>query len=622
MTTSSDTASQKTARRRVPAFLRSDTLGILVFTAILAALGFVITRQDWLLQGAIALTVASAAIGLGIALGLGGEFLLGIAVIFAVSAYTSAILTSLVGWDYWPAALVGIIAAVVVGIVMSLPGLRVSHFYFGMIGFFLVYLIPSIAAILGPITGGSDGLVVPLVPELFGMTLSGSGMFVLAAVGLLISLLLSRNIRNAPLGIQMRRMRDAPLVLAASGVPVWRVRMATYTAGSLLAGVGGAVYGHVTGFIQPLEFGFELTNLILAAVIVGGSRTLIGPVLGVLVLYIVPRVVIDVQGYSDIVYGVIIVVSVLLFRGGVVSAARDLVTWIRRKRAKPADLVEPLVETVARSPHALSEKLLRLRPENIGSHELTAHAVRKRYGGVQAIDFEDGQSVSLRTGEVHLLLGPNGSGKTTLLNALTGLARPDGGRVDFDGEDLASVSLPGIARKGVSRSFQTPALPDEVTPIDLFAAALAQQRKVAGWQWILSTPAAIRTRRETRALAAEIADAAGLSSAADQECVGLTSGQRRIVDVVLSLLNPSVFVLLDEPAAGLSDLERRQLAATVRALAEGGVGVMVVEHDLELALSIADRVTVMAAGRPVLSGTPDEVRDSAIVREVLIGAES
>jgi branched-chain amino acid transport system permease protein len=607
---------------RFASVLRSEPLGILVFSAVIAALGFVITRQDWLLQGTIALTIASAAIGLGLALGLGGEFLLGIAVIFAVSAYTSAILTTQAGWDYWPAAGVGIVAGIVIGILMSLPGLRVSHFYFGMLGFFLVYLLPAIAAIVGPITGGSDGLVVSLIPTLFGEKLDGTGMFVLAAFALFLSLMFSRNIRVSPLGVHMRRMRDAPLVLGTSGVSVWKVRLATYACGSVLAGLGGAVYGHVTGFIQPLEFGFELTNLILAAVIVGGSRTLIGPVIGVLVLYIVPRVIINVEGYADIVYGVIIVVSVLLFRGGVVNAVRDLVAWIRRKRAPAASLEEPVVETIARSPEALAEVLLRLRPAALGAHELTASGVRKRYGGVQALDFDDEQSVTVRTGEVHLLIGPNGSGKTTLLNALTGLARPDSGTVRFDGDDLAKVSLPAIAKRGLSRSFQTPALPDEVTPIDLFAATLAQQRGVAGWHWVFSTPKAVRTRRETRRLAEEIADAAGLTQAAAEACVGLTSGQRRIVDVVLSLLTPSSIVLLDEPAAGLSDLERRQLAATVRALARGGVGVMVVEHDLELAMSIADRVTLMAAGRPVLSGPTDEVRDSAVVREILIGVES
>jgi len=607
----------------IPSFFRSSTFGILALGAVLVVIGSLITRQDWLLQGTIALTIACAAIGLGIALGLGGEFLLGISLIFAVAAYTSAILTSKFEWDYWPAAFVGMVAAIVIGILMSLPGLRVSHFYFGMLGFFLVYLIPAFVAMAGPITGGSDGLVVPEIPDLFGIPLMSNGMFMLGVAALMLAMFFSRNVRSSPLGIHMRRMRDAPHVLATSGVPVWRVRLATYTIASVLAGLGGAVYGHITGFIQPGEFAFEMTNLILAAVIVGGSRTLLGPVIGVLVLYIVPRTVVDVEGYADIVYGVIILLSVLLFRGGVVSAVRDFVAWVRRRMSSRSALTdEPLAQTIARSPEALAELLLSVRPAQIGSHELKVTGIRKRYGGVHALDFEDDQEVAIRSGQVHLLLGPNGSGKTTLLNAMTGLARPDAGTVTFDGTDLADLSLPKISHLGISRSFQSPALPDEVTPIDLFAAVLQQQRAVSYFHWLLGTPVAHRARRNARELAARVADAAGLASAADEDCVALTSGQRRIVDVVLSLLSPSSIVLLDEPAAGLSDIERRQLAATIGALAAGGLGIIVVEHDLELALSIADTVTVMASGRPVAAGRPEDIRESAIVKEVLIGAES
>lgn len=624
MTTTLETTPDLTPVKtpRVPAFFRSSSFGILVLGAALVAVGMIITRQDWLLQGTVALTIACAAIGLGIALGLGGEFLLGISLIFAVAAYTSAILTSKFEWDYWPAALVGMAASIVIGILMSLPGLRVSHFYFGMLGFFLVYLIPSFVAMAGPITGGSDGLVVPEIPEIFGVPLQSTGMFMLGVVALVLAMLFSRNVRSSPLGIHMRRMRDAPHVLATSGVPIWRVRLATYTIGSVLAGLGGAVYGHVTGFIQPGEFAFEMTNLILAAVIVGGSRSLFGPVIGVLVLYILPRTVVDVEGYSDIVYGTIILLSVLLFRGGVVSASRDLIAWVRRKISRRSLAAEPLAQTIARSPEGLANLLLSVRPAELGTHELTVSGIRKRYGGVQALDFEDEQTVTVRSGEVHLLLGPNGSGKTTLLNAMTGLARPDSGSVMLDGTDLTNISLPRISRLGISRSFQSPALPDEVTPIDLFSSVLEQHRKVSYFHWLLATPRAYRARRDSRELAQRIADAAGLGAAANEDCVGLTSGQRRIVDVVLSLLSPSSIVLLDEPAAGLGDVERRQLGATVRALASGGVGVIVVEHDLELALSIADTVTVMASGRPVATGGPDEIRESAIVKEVLIGAES
>jgi ABC-type branched-subunit amino acid transport system ATPase component len=172
---------------------------------------------------------------------------------------------------------------------------------------------------------------------------------------------------------------------------------------------------------------------------------------------------------------------------------------------------------------------------------------------------------------------------------------------------------------GISRSFQSPSLPGEVTPRQLLGAVLAQMRGVSYVHWLTSDWIAVRTRRQSRDYAGRILAAAGLGDAMDQACTGLTSGQTRILDVVVALASRSTMVMLDEPAAGLSETERKQLGATIRGLAGRGLGFLVVEHDLELALNIADQVTVLGQGHVLASGTPDEIRDHPRVREVLIG---
>ena len=592
--------------------------GVIIFAIILVVLALTVQRSDWLLQGASALTLAVCATGLGLALGLAGEFLLGILIVFAAGSYTAAALTEKAGWDFWPAAGVGVVAAVVVGGILSIPGLRVGRFYFGMIGFFLVFLIPALVQIFAPFTDGSQGLPVNEVPQFFGSLLGYQGMFILAAVVLIVVLLFVVNVRSSPLGIHMRRMREAPIVLASTGVRVWRIRMATYVLSSILAGLGGVVFSHLSGYILPTVFSIGTTNLLLAAVIVGGSRSLLGPSIGVVVLYIVPQVVINIESYSDLVYGGVVVISVLLFRGGVTQSIRDLVTYIRKMRTKSRASVDQT--TTVRSPDALANLIWGLRTSAAVSHRLEVKGVRKHYGGIKALDMEDDDVISVASGEVLVLLGPNGSGKTTMLNAMMGLVRADAGTVTIDDKSTARMSVSSIARAGIGRSFQGPALPDEVTPIDLFAATLGDMRKVSYFHWFTSDWIAIRARRETRRVAAEIADLAGLGRAANEDCRALTSGQRRIVDVVLSLISStSTIVLLDEPAAGLSDSERSQLAHTVRALANHGLGFIVVEHDLDLAFNLADRVTIMAGGRPIAHGSPEEMRASDVVREVLIG---
>jgi ABC-type branched-subunit amino acid transport system ATPase component len=154
----------------------------------------------------------------------------------------------------------------------------------------------------------------------------------------------------------------------------------------------------------------------------------------------------------------------------------------------------------------------------------------------------------------------------------------------------------------------------------LLAATLAHLRGVSYWHWLSGDPIARRARRDSRHLAEEVAVAAGLVNAVHEPCSALTSGQSRIVDVLLALASRSRIVLLDEPAAGLSEAERRRLGATIRALTDHGLGVLVVEHDLELALSIADRVTVLGQGAVLASGVPEHIKEHAAVREVLLGS--
>jgi branched-chain amino acid transport system permease protein len=615
--------------------LRSAPKGPILLAVALYLIGALVTRQDWLLQGAVALTYAIAATGLGLALGLAGEFLLGQLALFAVSAYVTAVLLRPDhGWAFWPAAAAGTLSATLVGLVLSVVGLRVSRFYFALVGFFLVALIPNIVEIFNSQTGGSAGLAVTTLPRLGGGDFGQRELFWLAGFFLILALLLVRNVRESPLGVHMRRMRENPVTLMSSGMPIWRVRLATYVLSSILAGVGGAIYCELFAYVLPNFFDLTATILLFAAVLVGGATTLLGPSLGVILLYVFPRIVIDVQGYSDLIYGGIVLISVIAFRGGVESTVARFVHRLRKRvatngsRAEEAwavDMAEvhPTGLLPGDEPNPELPKMLWGLRDGVKSRgTLVVRGAKKNFGGVKALDIGDDETVSVAPGQVHLLLGPNGSGKTTLLNATSGLARLHGGSVTFGDEDITNRGAARIARMGVSRSFQGPSLPAEISPRELLGALLAQLRGVSYVHWLTSNPIAARTRREARAEAGRILDAAGLGDAADQPCESLTSGQLRVLDVLIALTSRSTIVMLDEPAAGLSETERKQLGATIRALAKHGVGFLVVEHDLELALGMADHVTVLGQGRILASGSPDHIKEHPQVREVLIGASA
>jgi branched-chain amino acid transport system permease protein len=615
------------------------------FVAVVAIFGIVTSRQDYLLQGATALTFAIAATGLGLALGLAGEYLLGQLAMFAAGAYITGVLTTQQHWSFWPAAALGIVGAMIVGLALSLVGLRISKFYFALVGFFLVSLIPNIVQLFSAQTGGTAGLPVLDFPSFFGYTLETRGMYLLGTAALAVSLLLVRNVRAAPLGVYMRRMRESTAAVAASGVAPWKIRVSTYVLSSALAGLGGAIFSHISGFIQPDQFSVTIAIMLFAAVLVTGPTTLLGPSIGVLLLYVIPRVVINAQGYTELIYGAIVLIAIVAFGGGVEEPLRDawrtLVTRGRhRVEERSADAGAPTAgandaaETLSADAveagqppdevavSDLAATLWRLREDSEVDRALVVRGARRAFGAVKALDMGADESITVKPGEVHLLLGPNGSGKTSLLNAVSGFMPIEGGSVELGDTNLTKLSPARVAKAGIGRSFQSPSLPDETTPVDLLAANFAQLEGVSYAHWLTSDWIAWRVRRRARATAETVASEAELGEAMNRPCAELTSGRRRIVDVLIALASRSTIVLLDEPAAGLSQSERQRLGATVRALADHGVGFLIVEHDLELAMRIADHVTVLAEGHLLARGTPQDVTNHAAVRKVLMGAET
>jgi branched-chain amino acid transport system permease protein len=573
--------------------------------------------QGNVLQLATAVCYAIAASGLGVALGLGGEYLLGQAVIFAISAHVTAALMTNHAWGFVPAALAGVVGAILVGLVLSLIGVRISRFYFGMVGFFLVALLPGIVQLVKSETGGSSGLTVTALPSVFGQQLDTHDLLIVASVLLVGTLILIRNVRLSPLGLHMRRMRDDPFVVSLSGKPVWRIRVAAYVIACALAGVGGAIYSQLNGFLAPYDFDVTFTILLFAAVLVGGATSLLGPTVGIFLLFVVPRILINVQSYSDFIYGGTILVAVLLLPQGVEHAVREGIgVLLRRIRRGGAVELAPEVDTP--TPERLAGFLATLRPEG-RRVSLRVSGARKTFQGVRALDFADDQEVVVEPGRIHLLLGPNGSGKTSLLNAMCGLVRLEGGTVAVGDTEVTKNGPARIAALGVARSYQAPRLPEEVTPREMVAGALAEMRSVRYIHWLANDWVARRHRREVFAQADDILAGVGLSSAANRPNLWLTSGQRRILDVLMAMTSRASVILLDEPAAGLSEHDRNVLAEIVGALAGHGIGILIVEHDVELGLRIADRVTVMASGAVIAQEAPQHVREDAFVREVLMG---
>lgn len=237
----------------------------------------------------------------------------------------------------------------------------------------------------------------------------------------------------------------------------------------------------------------------------------------------------------------------------------------------------------------------------------------RRYGALLVTDHV---SLDIRPGELHAVIGPNGAGKTTLINQLSGELRPDAGQVLFDGQDVTLQPVDRRARAGLLRSYQITSIFEEFTVLEnaTLAALAARHHAWRFWQPMLADGAA-------RAGATEAVDAAGLAALAVTPAGALAYGQRRQLELAMTLAAEPKLLLLDEPMAGMSVQESSAVTALLRRL-KGRYTILLVEHDMDAVFALADRVTVLVYGRVLFTGTPDEVREHPEVRAVYLGEET
>jgi ABC-type branched-subunit amino acid transport system ATPase component len=248
---------------------------------------------------------------------------------------------------------------------------------------------------------------------------------------------------------------------------------------------------------------------------------------------------------------------------------------------------------------------------------LIARSVSKRFGGLVALD---DVSLDLRPGEVHGLIGPNGSGKTTMLNLMSGYYRPDGGDILLNGEVLSRHSVQRRPNLGIARTFQKPRLLPTMSVLD--NAMLGAWRDVRSdfVTTALSLPKALREEREIRHRAEELVHGVGLGHAINRRANLLEHAEQRFLEIARALALRPRFLLLDEPAGGLTGTEIRHLGRIVATVRDAGIGVLLVEHHTDFVFRISSRVTTLDRGRLIKHGTPDEVRTDAEVVRVYLGA--
>jgi len=551
---------------------------------------------------------AIVAVGLSLVMGFGGQVNLAQAAFFGAGAYVSALLTTTYGWNPWLAAPVAVLATCAMALAVAVPALRVQSHYLGIVSLGLAVAFSSLLS-NSDMTGGASGIskIPPLV--LPGLDLSGPhDYYYLVATALILVVGFALFIANTTLGRRFKAMRDDVLAAAASGIEIREYRLMAFLLAGLIGGIAGVLYAHNARYVSPDTFGLGVMFLLLAMVIIGGQDSIWGAIVGAVLLITARNLLTGVQTYQQLVYGGLIVATVVFAPRGLAGAASDL-----RRRF---DLRWPSIPIPwTAGPVLPSAKLTvpRSWPQGIA---LRVDSVSKRFRGVHALD---GVSLEVEAGEIHGVIGPNGSGKTTLFNVISGIYRPDGGRVLLWGQDVTGRRSFRMSRLGVARTFQNLRLFRQLTVLENVMVALDRDPAQAHIRYLVAPWLVMRDEGTRRARAVRLLEDFDLHEVANELAVNLSYGRQRRLEIARALAATPTVLLLDEPAAGLNGAEQDGLKVTIRKIRDAGVTVIVIEHNMNLVMNVCERLTVFGHGKVIAAGTPREVAANPVVIEAYLG---
>jgi branched-chain amino acid transport system ATP-binding protein len=574
-------------------------VALIALPLLLRALGLSLNTGVWI----VALAIAT--MGLNLCIGYTGLVSFGHSTWFGIGAYAAGLIQLhwFPGQTWLPLALSLVVVAIASGLTgaIILPRRGV---YFSLLTLALAALTYTTAFRWSEVTGGEDGLGGLTRGSFFGISLDDALAYyaVVALIGLGVLYLLLRLVRS-PFGHVLVAIRENQLRATFQGYPVERYKLGVFVISAVVTGLAGGLIAFLNYLVSAEAVSVPLSGELLAMVVIGGMRSMLGPALGAL-FFILFRELFSIWTPNWLLwFGLIFVAFVMYSPDGLVGI------WTKLKRRwKP-----PLEETAAMSRRRIHEGLALpafLRPAGRNGTVLEVDGVSKRFGGIRAVE---GVCLKVAHGEIHALIGPNGAGKTTLFNLVSGLFPVDRGAVRLNGRDIHNVPSNRICHQGLARSFQITSLFKGLSIYENLRLSLQAQSPGRFNVW-----RDIDSFRGVHAETSDLVRFLGLEGIEDTEGGALSYGGQRLVDLGIALGAKPQMLLLDEPLAGLAAAERERVSKLVRSIAEN-IPVLIVEHDIDRVLGFSHTVTVMNQGAVLMTASPEAVRADARVQEIYTG---